>query len=66
MKNLVLSAACGLEPSQINFFLKSLRKFYNEDVFFFFVKKDYKTKQLLGNFKCNFLEVNVHKFDIQL
>ena len=66
MKNLVLSAACGLEPSQINFFLKSLRKFYNEDVFFLVGKKDYKTKQLLENFKCNFLEVNIHKFDIQL
>ena len=66
MKNLILSAACGLEPSQINFFLKSLRKFYNQDVFFLVGKKDFKTKQLLKNFSCNFLEVNTHKFDIQL
>ena len=46
MKNLILSAACGLEPSQIKFFLKSLRKFYSEDVFFLVGKQDYKTKNL--------------------
>ena len=66
MKNLILSAACGLEPSQIKFFLKSLRKFYSEDVFFLVGKQDYKTKEFLETFKCNFLEVNIHKFDIQL
>ena len=66
MKNLVISAACGLEPSQIKFFLKSLRKFYNEEIFFLVGKKDYQTKKFLSDFNCNFIEVNVHKFDIQL
>ena len=66
MKNLILSAACGLEPSQIMFFLKSLRKFYNEDVFFLVGKNDFKTKEFLKVYNCSFLEVNIHKYDIQL
>ena len=66
MNNLILSAACGLQPEKIEFFLKSLRKYYHEDVFFLVGKKDYSTKEFLKNYNCNFLEVNIHKFDIQL
>ena len=32
MKNLILSAACGLDPTQIEFFLKSLRKHYDDEI----------------------------------
>ena len=46
MKNLVISAACGLEPSQIKFFLKSLRKFYNEEIFFSSWKKRLSDKKI--------------------
>ena len=66
MKNLIMSAACGLEPSQIEFFLKSLRKYYHDDIFFLVEKKDTETKKFLKIYKSNFLEVDVHKFDIQL
>ena len=66
MKNLIMSAACGLEPSQIEFFLKSLRKYYHDDIFFLVGKKDTETKKFLKIYKSNFLEVDVHKFDIQL
>ena len=66
MNNLILSAACGLKPDQIEFFLKSLRKYYHEDVFFLVGKKDFSTKEFLKTYNCNFLEVNIHKFDIQL
>ena len=66
MNNLILSAACGLQPENIEFFLKSLRKYYHEDVFFLVGKKDYSTKEFLKNYNCNFIEVNTHKFDIQL
>ena len=66
MKNLIISAACGLDPSQIEFFLKSLRKYYDEDIFFLVRKKDTETKKFLQFYNSNFLEVDVHKFDIQL
>jgi hypothetical protein len=66
MKNLIISAACGLEPSQIEFFLKSLRKYYDEDIFFLVGKKDIETKKFLQLYDSNFLEIDVHKFDIQI
>ena len=66
MKNLILTAACGLQPNQIEFFLKSLRKYYDDEVFFLVGQKDFETKKFLKEYNCNFLEVSVHKFDIQL
>jgi len=66
MNNLIISAACGLEAKQIKFFLKSLRKYYNEDIFFLVGKKDIETKKLLTLYNCSFLETKVHKYDIQL
>ena len=64
-KNIVLSAACGLDPSLIEFFLKSLRKFYDEDVCFLIGKNDFKIKKILKLYNCDFFEINVHKFDVQ-
>tara|TARA_X000001036_G_scaffold179440_1_gene169940 strand:- start:2972 stop:3778 length:807 start_codon:yes stop_codon:yes gene_type:complete len=66
MKNLILSAACGLDPNQIEFFLKSLRKYYNDDVLFLVQKEDLEVKQFLKSYNCNFLEIKEHKFDVQL
>ncbi len=66
MKNLVLSAACGLEPESIDFFLRSLRKFYSEEVYFLIGKKDLKTKVILEKYNSNFLEINENKYDVQL
>tara|TARA_B110001452_G_C15160603_1_gene403711 strand:- start:60 stop:872 length:813 start_codon:yes stop_codon:yes gene_type:complete len=66
MNNLIISAAIGLEPKQIEFFLKSLRRYYSEDIFFLVGKQDSAVKEFLKLYKCNFLEVKIHKFDIQL
>ncbi len=66
MKNLILSAACGLEAAYIEFFLKSLRKYYNQEIFFLIKKEDFKIKKLLKDYNCRFLEINDHKYDIQI
>ncbi|MFL2852941.1 MAG: hypothetical protein ACJZ8J_03500 [Candidatus Pelagibacter sp.] len=66
MKNLILSAACGLDPKQIEFFLKSLRTYYKDEIFFLLKKEDIEVKNLLNEYACNFLEIDVHKFDVQV
>ena len=66
MTNLVLSAACGLDPKSIEFFLKSLRKYYNEEVIFLIKKEDNEVKKLLNQQNCRYLEIDVHKFDVQI
>ena len=66
MRNLILSTACGLEPENIEFFLKSLRKFYLEEICFLVGKKDYKTKIILEKYNSQFLEINENKYDVQL
>lgn len=66
MKNLVLSAACGLDPEQIKFFLKSLRKYYEDEILFLIRKEDIEVKKLLKRHSCGFIEINVHKFDVQI
>ena len=66
MKNLILTAACGLDPRYIEFFLKSLRNYYNEEIFFLIKKDDTEVKRLLNTYNCKFLEINVHKFDVQI
>ena len=66
MKNLVITAACGLEVEKVEFFLKSLRNYYNEEIFFLIGEQDSKIKELLKIYNCSFLEVSVHKTEIQL
>ena len=66
MKNLILSAACGLDHKQIEFFLKSLRTYYKDDILFLLKKEDIEVKNLLNEHACNFLEIDVHKFDVQV
>ena len=66
MKNLILSAACGLDPTLIEFFLKSLRKYYKDEIHFLVGKKDEKIKEFLKKYDCKYYEINVHKFDVQI
>ena len=66
MKNLVLSAACGLDPTLIEFFLKSLRKYYKDEIYFLVGKKDEKIKEFLKQYDSKYLEIDVHKFDVQI
>lgn len=66
MKNLILSAACGLDPNLIEFFLKSLRKYYKDEIYFLVGKKDEKIKEFLKKYDSKYLEIDVHKFDVQI
>ena len=66
MKNLVLSAACGLDPELIEFFLKSLRKYYKEEIIFLIGKEDNKIREFLKKYNSNFLVINDHKYDVQI
>lgn len=66
MKNLVLSAACGIDPNLIVFFLKSLRKFFNDEIHFLVGKNDNRIKELLKIYDGKYTEINVHKFDVQI
>ena len=47
-------------------FLKSLRKYYKDEILFLIGKKDYKTKEFLKKYNSNFLEINDHKYDVQI
>ena len=65
-KNLILSAACGIDPNSLNFFLKTLRNFYNGEVLFLINPNDTELKKKLDFYNCKYLEINDHKFDIQI
>lgn len=65
-KNLVISSAFGYSANQISFFIKSLRRFYKDEIYFLISPKDIQIKDLLRHYDCKFLEVNCHKNDIQL
>ena len=66
MKNLVMSAAVGLNSEAIEFFIKSLRKFYFGDVCILVDSKDIFLKEKIKSYNCKFYEVDVNKNDIQL
>ncbi len=66
MKNLILSTACGLDPVQIEFFIKSLREYYKGEVCFLVQNDDDKVKKLLRDHECNTVVINAHKFDVQV
>ena len=59
MKNLVITAACGLEVEKVEFFLKSLRNYYNEEIFFLIGKQDSKIKELLKIFQNLKIKLNM-------
>ena len=52
MKNLVMTPAVGLEEQPLNIFLKTLRRYYNDEILLLLGKEDYKLKKLADNFKC--------------
>ena len=66
LKNLVISSAFGIGHQGIDFFLKSLRKFYSDEVLFLVGPNDEKIKSLLAHHKCHYLEIKLHKHDVQL
>ena len=65
-KNLVLTAAIGLGINQSELFIKSLRKYYNDDICFVVGPNDNLIKQELKKYNCICLQENIDKRDIQL
>ncbi len=65
-KNLVLTAAFGFGIPELELFIKSLRKYYNEDVCFIIGPNDYLIKDELKKYGCICVEKKVDKRDIQL
>ena len=57
-KNLILSAACGIDPNSLNFFLKTLRNFYNGEVLFLINPNDTELKK-----KLDFYNKGIDRFE---
>ena len=66
MKNVVISPAVGLGNKEVEFFLKSLRKYYTGDIYFLVGKNDHELKTMLASYDSKFYEVKDHGHDIQL
>ena len=66
MKNLILTPAIGVDSVQSELFIKSLRKYYNDEAYFLVGKNDNDLKKILTLNQCKYIETNVHKFDIQI
>jgi hypothetical protein len=64
-KNLILSAAIGYKFEQIEFFIKSLRKYYKDNVTFLIGEKDFGLEEELKKFNCNVIKTNISKKEIQ-
>jgi len=66
MSNLVITLAVGLKWSSVEFFLKSLRLYFNGEVFFLISKNDNELKKPLEYYKCKYKEISINKHDSQL
>ena len=58
--NLILSAAVGYNFQQIEFFIKSLRRYYSGEVCFFIDENENLQKEL-KKYDCNIIKTNIHK-----
>ena len=63
--NLILSTAVGYKFNQVEFFIKSLRNFYNGKVVFLIGKKDSEIENKLKEFKCEVIKTDINKKEIQ-
>ena len=60
-KNLILSAAIGYNFSQIEFFLKSLRKFYKDEIYLIINQDDFELEQKLKEYDCKIIKSKINK-----
>ena len=65
-KNLVISPAVGLEVDQVLFFIKSLRKYYKDDVCLVIGEKDLALENELEKYQIITIKTNIAKKAIQL
>ena len=66
MTNLIITAAVGLDIKRVDFFLKTLRKYYSDEVLILIGNNDQKLKHSLSKYNCKFFEIKTHRFDVQL
>ena len=66
MSNLVLSAAVGLKQQDVEFFIKTLRNYYDGEINFLVGRNDNELIKLFALYNCDFTIVDVHRFDIQM
>ena len=64
-KNLVIAAAVGLQVGQITLFIKSLRKYYNDDVCFVIGQNDYDLEKELEKNQVIIVKTKIYKKSIQ-
>ena len=57
MTNLIITAAVGLNIKQVDFFLKTLRKYYSDEVLILIGNNDQKLKHSLSKYNCKFFEI---------
>ncbi len=63
--NLILSAAIGYQFSQVEFFIKSLRKFYSDSITFLIGKNDLELERELNKYNCKIIKMSINKKEIQ-
>jgi len=64
-KNLIITAAVNLMPNQLTLFIKSLRKYYNDDVCIVIGENDYALEKELKKDQVIILKTNIPKKAIQ-
>ena len=64
-KNLVLTAAFGFGIEQLELFIKSLRKYYTDDICFIIGFNDNAIEQELKKYNCICIKKKIDKRDIQ-
>jgi len=64
-KNLVIAAAVGLKVDQLTLFIKSLRKYYNDDICFVVGQNDYDLEKELKKYQTIIIKTKIYKKAIQ-
>lgn len=64
-KNIILSAAVGYNFNQIEFFIKSLRKYYDGEICIIIDYKNYALDESLKKYNCKTIKTNINKKTIQ-
>ncbi len=64
-KNLILSTAIGYKFNQVEFFIKSLRKFYQDPIVFLIGENDLEIEKELKKYDCEIIKEKINKKEIQ-
>ena len=60
-RNLIITAAVGYRFNQIEFFIKSLRKYYFDDICFIIGNKDIELENGLKKYDCKIVKTKINK-----